>query len=228
MPDSALKKHRVFNNPDIITEGWYPVCPSSKLKPGQADSVKLTYQRILIYRSEGGDVAAMDAFCPHMGADLANGRVVGDRIECYFHQWQFGPDGTLADSGCARAPKNVKNHSWPVEEKYGYIPQPKLDNPVTPRRKKESPVQLRSLKRQLPHSLNHRGSGREFDSLGLHKGYQLYNINLYCDVVVAVLTRDVVQLVVCNPLLKSQSANKARTRSPLSKEQLIEAHPLEQ
>jgi nitrite reductase/ring-hydroxylating ferredoxin subunit len=116
-----LKKHRVFNNPDIITEGWYPVCPSSKLNPGQADSVKLTYQRILIYRSEGGEVVAMDAFCPHMGADLANGRVVGDRIECYFHQWQFEPDGTLADSRCARAPKNVKNHSWPAEEKYGYI-----------------------------------------------------------------------------------------------------------
>ena len=116
-----LKKHRVFNNPDVLTEGWYPVCPSRKLKPGQATSVKITFQRILVYRTEGGDVVAMDAFCPHMGADLGNGRVVGDRIECYFHQWQFGRDGNLASTRCAASPEGVRNESWPAEEKYGFI-----------------------------------------------------------------------------------------------------------
>lgn len=37
----------------------------------------------------------VDAYCPHLGADLAaGGRVVGSCIECPFHGWRFrGEDG---------------------------------------------------------------------------------------------------------------------------------------
>jgi len=116
-----LKKHRVFNNSDVVTQGWYPVCKSSELKRGQANSFKITFQRILVYRSETGAVFAMDAFCPHMGADLANGKVVGENIQCYFHQWQFSGDGKLAETRCAATPDGVQNQAWPVEEQYGYV-----------------------------------------------------------------------------------------------------------
>lgn len=43
----------------------------------------------------------VDAYCPHLGANLAaGGRVLGDCIECPFHGWQFqGSDGK-----CVRIP----------------------------------------------------------------------------------------------------------------------------
>ena len=41
---------------------------------------------------------AVDAYCPHLGANMAAGGVVkGDCIECPFHGWQFeGHDGTCS------------------------------------------------------------------------------------------------------------------------------------
>lgn len=117
-----LVRHRVFDNPDVITEAWYPVCPSSELRRGAARSFLITWQRIAVFRGEDGVARALDAFCPHMGADLGNGRVRGVELECYFHQWRFRGDGTLAGIRCAEdPPKGVCTAAYPVEEKYGLI-----------------------------------------------------------------------------------------------------------
>jgi nitrite reductase/ring-hydroxylating ferredoxin subunit len=117
-----LRTHRVFNNPDAITRSWFPVCPSRELRRGQARSFKITFQRIVVFRGEDDVVRALDAFCPHMGADLGNGRVCGNEIECYFHQFRL--DGTGCVTG-ARGAKNLKvtqrNRAYPVEEKYGFV-----------------------------------------------------------------------------------------------------------
>ena len=39
----------------------------------------------------------LDAYCPHMGANIAvGGHVIGDCLECPFHGWQFrGSDGKV-------------------------------------------------------------------------------------------------------------------------------------
>jgi nitrite reductase/ring-hydroxylating ferredoxin subunit len=117
-----LRTHRVFNNPDVVTEAWYPVCPSKEIARGQAKSFAFTFQRVVVFRGEDGVARALDAFCPHMGADLGNGRVCGTEIECYFHQWRLGGDGCVTG---ARGSKSLKmkprNRAWPVEEKYGFL-----------------------------------------------------------------------------------------------------------
>ena len=117
-----LRQRRVFNNPEAITRSWYPVCPSSELPRGKAKSFKITFQRIVVFRGEDGVVRALDAFCPHMGADLGNGRVCGKEIECYFHQFRLDGSGSVTR---ARGVKNLKvahkNRAYPVEEKYGFI-----------------------------------------------------------------------------------------------------------
>ena len=42
-------------------------------------------------------------YCPHMGANLSVGQVVGNDLQCAFHHWRFGPDGhcTVIPSGIA-------------------------------------------------------------------------------------------------------------------------------
>lgn len=116
-----LRVHSVFNNPEVLTQAWYPVCKSSSIKRGCADSFLISYQRIAVFRSHDGEVAALDAFCSHMGADLGNGRVVDGTLQCYFHQWCYGKSGRLEAVRCGEKPKNVGVQSWPVEEKYGFI-----------------------------------------------------------------------------------------------------------
>lgn len=117
-----LKTHRVFNNPNIISDGWYPVVESKKLKKNKIHSFKILDQKIVLWRNEKKEVQAIDSFCPHMGADLGNGKVVKDNIQCYFHQWEFGGCGKLKKIACKEEkPEGVSTHSWPTEEKYGFI-----------------------------------------------------------------------------------------------------------
>ena len=63
---------------------------------------------LAVFRDESGEAHALDAYCPHMGANLAvGGRVIGDCIECPFHGWQFrGNDGK-----CTKIPNSEKSTS---------------------------------------------------------------------------------------------------------------------
>lgn len=115
----------VFNNHEVLTQGWYPICAAKALKKAQARSFKILHQRIVVFRTGSGELCAMDAFCPHLGADLGNGRVVGEEIQCYFHQWQLSTQGALTKIPCqkALAPgfKKIRNRTYPVVERYGHL-----------------------------------------------------------------------------------------------------------
>jgi phenylpropionate dioxygenase-like ring-hydroxylating dioxygenase large terminal subunit len=51
---------------------------------------------------------------PH-GSGPRNGKVVDNKLQCYFHQWKFSSDGH-----CSKL-LNKKLNKYPTEEKYGYI-----------------------------------------------------------------------------------------------------------
>lgn len=116
---------RVFNNHQVLPQGWYPICPAKQLKAGQCRSFKIFRQRIVVWRGTSGEPFALDAFCPHLGADLGNGRVIGERIQCYFHQWEYAGDGALARVPCRKlldqGLEHVKTRSYPVTEAYGHL-----------------------------------------------------------------------------------------------------------
>ena len=53
-----------------------------------------TGEHFAVYRSQSGKVSVLDAYCPHMGGNLAvGGRVKGECLECPFHGWVFDKDG---------------------------------------------------------------------------------------------------------------------------------------
>ena len=117
-----LVEHRIFNNSRILTQAWFPVCPSKALAVKATRSVLIFKQRIVVFRGEDKKVRALDAFCPHMGADLGNGTVIENQIQCYFHQWRFDGNGQLCHIPCTKnLPKNARARAYPVEEKYGFI-----------------------------------------------------------------------------------------------------------
>jgi nitrite reductase/ring-hydroxylating ferredoxin subunit len=97
-----LKFEGLFANPDAIVEGWYPLLPSNLLAIGEARSFTILRQRVVVWRGQDANLSALDAFCPHMGADLGNGRVVGNNLQCYFHHWQFSSDGQVSNAVCSR------------------------------------------------------------------------------------------------------------------------------
>ncbi len=110
-----------FNNPKAHIQSWYIACKSPEIKTGCARSFHLLGRKIVVYRTESGSIYALDARCPHLGADLGKGKVVGEAIQCAFHHWQFERDGSCRHApGLCEIPKR-EVRCYPTQEKWGYV-----------------------------------------------------------------------------------------------------------
>lgn len=119
---SSLSNTCVFNRTDVVVESWYWAFKSRNLKKGQVRHLNLLGEELAVYRGEDGIVRAVSAYCPHMGAHLAEGKVEGTGIRCFFHAWKFNEEGELVDIPCRKSPGiQEKIETWPVCEKYGVI-----------------------------------------------------------------------------------------------------------
>lgn len=82
-------------------------------------------ENFAVFRTEKGIVHVLDAYCPHLGANLAVGGLVkGDCIECPFHQWTFrGSDGACDNIpySTGAIPKNAKVKKWISQESNGAV-----------------------------------------------------------------------------------------------------------
>jgi phenylpropionate dioxygenase-like ring-hydroxylating dioxygenase large terminal subunit len=79
-------------------------------------------RRIAAFRTAAGRAVVIDARCYHLGADLGRGQVVGDAIQCPFHQWEYGSDGRCTRIPVTdRIPPAARQTVYPVVERHGYI-----------------------------------------------------------------------------------------------------------
>ena len=70
-----------------------------------------------MFRDTNGHVHALDAFCPHLGANLAvGGKVKGSCLECPFHAWRFnGDDGKCVNiPGAKKSKQKLQRHKMLV------------------------------------------------------------------------------------------------------------------
>lgn len=102
--------------------GWFPVEISARLQPGQIINKHVLGNDVVIYRSESGVANVIDAYCPHMGAHVGKGgAVVGERIQCPFHHWEFGLDGRCEQAFGAKRTPSGEIVTYPTVEKNGNI-----------------------------------------------------------------------------------------------------------
>ena len=113
----------VFNNEQVVVEGWYWLCRSSDIRRSRVRALRLLGRDLAVYRGADGKVAALDAYCAHMGAHLAEGRVEENALRCFFHHWRYESDGRCSDIPCLQgAPgARMRVRSWPVAERYGMV-----------------------------------------------------------------------------------------------------------
>ncbi|KAH9488224.1 Cholesterol 7-desaturase [Bulinus truncatus] len=118
------KRRKIGNIPPVYPNGWFGLVESTKLKKAEAITVSAVGQNLAVFRDEHGEAHVLDAYCPHMGANLAaGGRVIGDCLECPFHAWQFrGFDGKCVKIPYTeKIPDFAKIKSWPCVEVSGWI-----------------------------------------------------------------------------------------------------------
>ncbi|CAB3246521.1 unnamed protein product [Arctia plantaginis] len=109
--------------PPPYPNGWYAVAESRELKTGGVQAVDVLGQNLCVYRGEDGAARCVDAYCPHLGANLAvGGSVCGNCIECPFHKWRFNEEGACVSvPGVEQAPKGVSIKHWTTSEVDGAV-----------------------------------------------------------------------------------------------------------
>lgn len=73
---------------------WFPVCPSTFIKDNPVSLRRMGY-KIALWRDQAGQVHALEDHCPHRGAPLSMGVILGDRIACPYHGVEVREDGTV-------------------------------------------------------------------------------------------------------------------------------------
>lgn len=97
---------------------WYVVARSDQLLRGQVIDGHLAGRSWVVYRGERGQVYAMGAFCPHMGAHLRSAKVVGEALLCGLHACLIGVGEKTdrAQQSCRQAAL-----AWPCIEHSGLV-----------------------------------------------------------------------------------------------------------
>jgi phenylpropionate dioxygenase-like ring-hydroxylating dioxygenase large terminal subunit len=75
---------------------WYVVARSGDLRTRPVER-RVNGRRIVLFRDEHGAACALDARCPHRGANLAHGRVERGCVTCPYHGWSFDGAGRCVD-----------------------------------------------------------------------------------------------------------------------------------
>lgn len=109
--------------PSAFLGGWYAFAHAEQLKPGQVISFDIDGESLVAFRSRSNPahVGVLDRHCPHLGADLAGGKVCNDRLVCPFHEWEFGTDGQVLRVPYSDAPlkSSLRARQWHVTDFHG-------------------------------------------------------------------------------------------------------------
>ena len=102
--------------------GWFAVAFAHDLRPGDVRTSRLAGEELVLWRGRDGVVGAVRPSCPHLGAHLGDGSVVGGALCCPFHGVRFAPGGEcVGTGGLGAAPASLRAEPFEVREREGAI-----------------------------------------------------------------------------------------------------------
>lgn len=105
-----------------FSQSWFPLCKSDEVGPGQVIGRGFLDGQVVIFRGEDGVASVTSAYCPHNGAHLKTGTVIGDEIQCAFHHWCFNAEGKCTKTGSGDPiPPRGNLFKYPTQERFGLI-----------------------------------------------------------------------------------------------------------
>lgn len=106
----------------LFTQSWFPICLAEDVPEGTVKGYDFLDGRVVVFRNTKGVARVMSAYCPHMGASLEVGDVVGDHVRCAFHHWEFDVEGKCIKTMIGDPPPPTAClFQFPTVEKYGLI-----------------------------------------------------------------------------------------------------------
>jgi renierapurpurin 18,18'-hydroxylase len=117
----ALDNHlrRVGINPNR----WYMIAKSAEVK-NRPLGREIWKQRVVLFRTDAGEIHALEDVCPHRLVRLSHGRFVDGSVECAYHGWRFDPRGRCVHIPHLAAKPTLPDcgvRSFPIIEKHGFV-----------------------------------------------------------------------------------------------------------
>ncbi|WP_172382315.1 aromatic ring-hydroxylating dioxygenase subunit alpha [Streptomyces sp. MNP-20] len=109
----------------MIPNQWYPILRTKDVKRDAPTGVKRLGEELVLWRDLSGTLVCQSARCPHKGANLSDGRVVGNSLACPYHGFRYDAGGAcrlipaLGTEG--RIPASLRIDTYEVREKYGLV-----------------------------------------------------------------------------------------------------------
>ena len=106
-----------------LKDYWYIAAEAHEIK-NKPLAITTMGEHMVLFRSEGGKVAALEDRCPHRNMALSAGKVSGGCVSCPYHGWQFDAAGRCVQIPSLGSAKRLPNHcirAYPVREHDGYI-----------------------------------------------------------------------------------------------------------
>ncbi|WP_326793642.1 3-ketosteroid-9-alpha-hydroxylase subunit A (plasmid) [Streptomyces sp. NBC_00841] len=122
--------------PARFARGWHCLGLADGFKDGKPHEIEAFGTKLVVFQGQGdGLLHVLNAYCPHMGGNLAHGTVKGDAVACPFHDWRWSGNGRCADIPYARrVPPRARTRSWTTleENKQLFVWHDPQGNPPPP------------------------------------------------------------------------------------------------
>ncbi|MFF9066602.1 Rieske 2Fe-2S domain-containing protein [Streptomyces sp. NPDC014891] len=105
--------------PARFARGWHCLGLADGFKDGKPHEIAAFGTRLVVFQgADDGQLHVLNAYCPHMGGNLAHGTVKGDAVACPFHDWRWSGDGRCAGIPYARrVPPRARTRAWTTLER---------------------------------------------------------------------------------------------------------------
>ncbi|GGR90096.1 MULTISPECIES: Rieske 2Fe-2S domain-containing protein [Streptomyces] len=109
--------------PARFARGWHCLGLARQFTDGRPHEIEAFGTKLAVFRGrDDGRLHVLDAYCRHMGGNLAHGTVKGDTLACPFHDWRWGGDGKCAAIPYAqRVPLRARTRAWTTLEENGQL-----------------------------------------------------------------------------------------------------------
>lgn len=112
---ASEKPHIIVSDQcERFPRGWHCVGLSEQFRDGKPHAIDAFGTRLVVFEGEHSKTLnVINAYCPHLGGNLADGKIKGDNIACPFHDWRWAGDGKCAAIPYAkRVPPRARTQSF--------------------------------------------------------------------------------------------------------------------
>ena len=102
----------------FVRNTWYVAAFADEIAPGKQIGRKYLGESVVLFRTDSGEIAALEDRCSHRAMPLSAGHVEGEITRCCYHGVEFDKRGACTRiPNQARIPTAANVRSYPVVEK---------------------------------------------------------------------------------------------------------------